>query len=163
MLTEELVRDRIRDVTSRNIISVALAEDLKVGHVFATNEFSNRHNQICFFLSTNVLRDQVGGVWNLMRYWGGEALSFSSRSLDFKQHLERVGAPAVVVADLDLSEPHETHAVWPGLLRAFVGRYLGEREAGGDVFYRRDVEGSRIVEVWAPGHPRYDSFKELPR
>ena len=44
-----------------------------------------------------------------MRYWGGEALSFSSRSPAFEQHLEKIGVPAVVAADLDLSEPHKTH------------------------------------------------------
>lgn len=164
MLTEDLVLSRIREAATAGFLDAHLVKELESGHVFATREFENRENQICFFLSTSVLEHRPGSVRNLMRYWGGEALSFSKRSSVFEQHLERLGVPAVVIADLDLTaSPNEIHRVWPGLLRAFAGRYVGERLAGASVHYGHDVDASRIADVWTPGHPRYDQFKELPR
>lgn len=118
---------------------------------------------MCFFLSTYVLRERVGSVWYLMGYWGGEAISFSSRASEYEHHLERIGVPAIVVVDLDMSEPWRTHHAWPGILHAFGARYLGKKGADADIFYTRDIEGSRIVDVWTPGDPSYDLYKELPR
>ncbi len=163
LLTEDLVRRRIEEATIHGYVSRQLGDELLQGHVFATREHDNREKRVCFFLSTNVLRERVGSVWYLMTLWGGEAISFSSRSSAFEEHLKNLGTPAVIVVDLDISDPHRTHHAWPGILHAFVAKYLGERDADADVHYTRNVEGTRVVDVWTPGHPRYDEFKELPR
>lgn len=162
LLTEELVRDRIEAAFRHGYVSREVADELLKGHVFATREHDNRERRVCFFLSTRVLSERVGNVWYLMTRWGGEAISFSSRSAAFGEHLKKLGRPAVVVADLDISEPHATHRAWPGILHAFVAKYLGNRDAGASLHYTRDVEGGRVVEIWTPGHRRYGQFKELP-
>ncbi len=161
LLTERLVNDRIENAIVHGDISRKLGDELLKAHVFSTREHDNRENMLWFFLSTYVLRDRVGSVWILMRFWGGEAISFSDKSLGYLELLEELGQPTIVVVDLDLSGSNRVHRASPGLLRAFVGRYLGEKDADSVIRYVADVPGERVVDIWQPGHPKYEAFRNL--
>jgi hypothetical protein len=110
VLTEGLVIDRIERAVDAGGLSRKTADRLLRSHVF-THEWDHREGQVCFFLSRYVLARQVGAVSGLLRYWGGEAMSMSSKSLEHRDALEQLGRPAIVAADLDLSGSRQTHRI----------------------------------------------------
>jgi hypothetical protein len=163
-LTEQLVLERIRGPPMKGTSTGEWPTRLRRSHVFATEESDNRKNQICLFLSAESLSDARGrAMGEFMRYWGGEALSMSNKALELRPLLETLGRPAVVVVDLEVSAASGATRIYPGLLRAFVNRLVGEKEADAHIYYRREITPDRIIDIWTPGHPAYDRFPELPR
>lgn len=84
----------------------------------------------------------------------------SDRGGGWRERLEPVGQPAVVVVEVPV-EPGAGHSVYPGVLKTFVGSLLG-LEIGADVFYRQPISGLAVVAVWTPGDAPYDALRALP-
>jgi hypothetical protein len=162
-LTSGLVLERIKNAEVFGHITEGEQKTFGNAHVFATHEAEHRKDRICFFLSETTLVDRVHGVRPLMREWGGEALSMSSRGVDLRPRLAELGTPAIVVATIDLHEGWRVHSVWPGLQQVFVGRWVGLDDADADVHYHDDVPGEFVEAVWLPGDSDYDRFGGLLR
>jgi len=162
-LTAELVMDRVEQASNHGLITDEERAALRGAHVFATGEARNREGRVCFFLSESTLRNRLHGVRPLMREWGGEAISMSSGGAGFRPRLRQLGAPAIVVATLNLDQGQRVHSVWPGVQDVFVGRWLGLDDVDADVHFRDDVPAQHIEAVWLPGHAEYDRFPGLPR
>ena len=162
-LTPELVLHRIQKAHDCGHITEEERAAFSDAHVFATGEARNRKDQICFFLSETTLTDRVYGIHPLMREWGGEAISMSSRGVAFSPRLRELGLPAIVVATLDLDQGWRVHSVWPGMQEVFVSRWVGLDDIDADVYYRGDVPGEYIEAVWCPGEPAYERFLDLPQ
>lgn len=163
-LSAELVRARIEAAANSGYLTDAERGELLRGNLFADNGYvSNREGQVCFFLSRRALNEHVSGLWNLLTTWGGEGIYFGQFSEDVDTRLRVLGRPAVVVAEIELTEGWRTHSAFPGVLNSFVGRMLELDEYDSDLFYRSPVAGNQIADVWLPGDPDYDRHSELPR
>jgi hypothetical protein len=161
VLSRELMADKIRAAVDVGALTAAEGEQLGRAHVFAVGEHDNRDQRVCLVLSARPLDSKPHGVRPLMRTWGGEALSMSSGALAWRDRLEQLGRPTVVVVDVRLTAG-AGHSVYPGVLKTFVGAALG-LEVGADVHYRAAVPGSSVVEVWRPGDASYDVLRAVVR
>lgn len=161
LLDEQLVRDRIDAARARDALSDVVRHRAETYNVFTNGNVSGRLNKVCFVLGRGVFdKHAAGGCDSLLRYWGGEAIRGGPSKAP---ELEAVGSPAVVVARLDLSRPHNDPYVWPGLATLFVGTLLGLDDRFAEVHYPQAVKGRDIDAIWQPGHPEYDRHDELPR
>jgi hypothetical protein len=128
--------------------------------------WGRREDQVCLTLSAAPLTHDIGGIDQLLTYWGGEAIYWrhceGSPALAAK--LRSLGAPSVVTALLDLATPVlEGHRVFPSVAHVFVGKALGHEPADADVLYRAPVPPERIESIVSPGDLAYDQFPGLPR
>lgn len=160
MLTRELMAEKIRLAVDVGAVTAAEREGLARAHVFATGEQGGREERVCLLLSAGPLDDDPHGVRPLMRTWGGEALSMSSRAGDWRTRLQDLGQPTVVVVETPI-DPAVRHSIYPGVLKTFVGAALG-LDTGADVHYRAHVPADAVVGIWRPGHASYDALRALP-
>lgn len=52
--------------------------------------------------------------------------------------------------------------VFPGVLKAFVGRWLDLQGQGAEAHFFNAIPPDQIIDIWQPGHPKYDRYPELP-
>jgi len=162
-LSEELVRTRIEAAHDLGYLTHNERNQLLARNLFVDgSDVSIREGQVCFFLSRQVLEDEVHGVWNPLTIWGGEGIFFGQFDEEVEARLRGLGRPAITVAAIELSDGWRTHPVYPGAFKSFLGRKLELEEYGSDVFYRAAVPGHQVIDVWLPGHREYERHNELP-
>ena len=159
-LDEDLTRRRILAASEEDALSEAAYHFASTRNIYARRNTSHREHQVCFVIGRSAFDDEPWGLHPLLAHWGGEAMRGGP---DDAPPLESVGNPAVVVAQLDLAGPHTRHLTFPSLGKLFVGRLLGTTNLSASVHYRAPVDGNDILDVWQPGHPRYDRHQGLPR
>lgn len=161
-LSSELVEERINAAFDHSCISEEERVQLHASHVCASGEEQGRVGEISLFFPERQLADQAPGFVKLLTWWGGEAISKSSRAQSLPERLKRLGKPSVVVANIDLSAGQGTHPVFTQLSNVFVGRLLNLTDARANVHYRTAIPPHDITAIWQPGDAEYDRFEDLP-
>lgn len=164
-LSEVLVEERIERAYDLGVLTDDERDELLGGNLFQRpGGTAYREDQVCLFISREVLNHSVAGIWSPLTRWGGEGIYFGVYSDEVKMGtLRALGRPAVVEALLDLADGWETHQVSPGVLRSLVGKVLAFEDYSASVLYRAPVLPEHIVSVWQPGDEFYGAHTELPR
>lgn len=158
-LDEHLVRDRIAAAAGSGALAAEVRAFAEARNVYAIGDDRHRENQTCFVLGRSAFDEDPGGCDALLRYWGGEAMRGGPADAPL---LQALGTPAIVVAQLDLTSSHRHSCTGPPLRKLFVATLLGLAHRWADVFYRDDVPGEDVLDIWSPGDPQYDLHPELP-
>ena len=166
-LSPGLISWRIDEALERGFISEEEASRLRLGNVFAerSRTAGTRAGHIALFISRPTLDLHVSGLWSLLSNWGGEGVYMSAGGHELEKEgvLRRLGAPAVVVAGVDVAGSWRRHLIFPGIANSFVGRFLGFEDYGSEVHYYEPITADRIFDIWSPGEAEYDRHGELPR
>lgn len=149
-LDEDLLHDRFDAALARGYISEQNYAAFHDAHVFnGDRSASQRQDRVCLILGRSHLEsDWPYGVEPLLTTWGGEGLYMGAGALDLRPLLKTLGRPSIIVATVDLSEPHRSIPVWPGVANVFVGTALHLEEPGADVIYPRSIPADQVEEVW---------------
>jgi hypothetical protein len=158
-LDKRLIDDRVAAAVASGALTPEARAFAETRNVYASGNERYRTDQICFVLGRSTFDEDPGGCDALLRYWGGEAMRGGP---DDAPLLDALGTPAIVVAQLNLTGSHRHSRTGPPLGKLFVATLLGLRRRGADVFYRDDVPGEDILDIWVPGQPQYDRHRELP-
>jgi hypothetical protein len=158
-LDKRLVDDRIAAAAASGALAPEARAFAEMRNVYALGNERYRTDQICFVLGRSTFDEDPGGCDALLRYWGGEAMRGGP---DDALLLGVLGTPAIVVSQLNLTGSHRHSRTSPPLGNLFVATLLGLRHRGADVFYRDDVPGEDVLDIWVPGNPQYDRHRELP-
>lgn len=165
-LTEQLVKDRINAALANSCITQKECQQLLAAHLFAPDQARNmraRVGKVCLILSQHAFRHEPDLAAPLLEEWGGEAITMTKGGSQLRPMLAELGKPALVVANIDLSQSWRTHFVNPNLKKVFVANLIQPGGLGADVFYEAPVPPEQVVATWQPGDPEYDQFKGLPR
>lgn len=118
-LSRALTCERIDRLVRQNLVSPAVAAPLKRPDHSRGAKLARREGLISFFHCLSTLRRDAGGLYRLLRYWGGEAVygHHEERSPETVDALSRIGAPCIVVATLQPSDV--------GIFGSFEERLIG--------------------------------------
>jgi hypothetical protein len=159
MLTRELIQERIAGARSRNCMTDGQQNALLTRNVFARQEAHGREGQVCLVCGRAAFSEPGNGCEPLLGGWGGEGLNGGPFGNPWDLG---IGAPALVVARVDLSVSHRISPTFPDLSKLFIGTLLGTDLTWGDVFLRSAVSPGDVLDIWQPGHPEYDRHGGLP-
>lgn len=160
-LSPKLVNDRIHEAHALGLLS-----DEERLHRLATNAYAignttGREDQVCLVVGRAAFDLEPHGLSPLLGGWGGEAIH-GGPCPDEDPSLRRLGRPAVVVANVDLSAGWRQVFAAPSLAKVFVGTKLGLHDAFGEIYVFADIPGEDISDIWQPGHSDYDRHLDLP-
>jgi hypothetical protein len=159
--TQELVIERLGQAHELGIIDDDLHGVLKDGNVFAHGEAEYRRDQVCLFISREIMQS-ANNFGYLLTHWGGEVLTRSSGCVVARPRLSSIGTPTIVVVAIHIGRG-SGHFVTPSLDKVFVGKWLELEGLGADVFCRAPVRAEDIIDIWQPGHPEFELQSSLPR
>ncbi|MEU6935635.1 hypothetical protein ABZ943_02790 [Streptomyces rubiginosohelvolus] len=168
LLDAQLVNDRLSQAHKLGYLTEAEHETLRTANETVPGKRGpgRREDQVCLTLSAAPQTHEVGGIYRLLTYWGGEAIYWQhcEGSPALAAKLRSLGVPSVVTALLDLAAPgQEWPSIFPSLVHVFVGKALGHDPADADVFYKSPIPPQRIESIVSPGDVAYDRFPGLPR
>jgi hypothetical protein len=105
-LSRSFTCERIDRVLRQNLLSAALAPEIKRRDDSPHARLARREGLISFFHCLSTLRRDESGLYRLLRYWGGEAVygHHEGRSSETMDALSRIGTPCIVVATLQPSD-----------------------------------------------------------
>ncbi len=158
-LTLELVEERIRVAHERGHLGNAERDYLLTSNTFAARDDRNRRDEVCLILGRGAF-DEAFGCEPLLAAWGGEAIYRYAGNLESR--LGGLGVPSIVVARVDLSAKARA-LTFPALGKLFVEVAREPRSYHASVHHRDVVSPEEILDIWQPGHPEYDWYRDLPR
>ncbi len=119
----------------------------------------NRRDRVCLILGRGAF-DETFGCEPLLSTWGGEAIYRYAGDLEGR--LGGLGVPSIVVTEIDLSV--EARAwTFPALGKLFVEAARAPRSYHASVHHRAIVPAHEVLDIWQPGCPEYDCYRDLPR
>lgn len=160
-LSVEHVEQRLTDAERVGALTADELARLAARHVFspesaAHGQIGGRRGRVCAVVGRSSVSRR--GLGLPLSTWGGEAIYWTAG--DLADRLAQIGAPAVVVLNLELSGPIYTAGPVLGLFSALL---RGEPLHDAEVHVLAPIAPSAVVAVWQPGSAGYDAFPDLPR
>lgn len=119
------------------------------------NATARRHDQVCASATGRGFRDDIGGSWRLVTYWGGEALSMAHEREDIDGLLRTLGTPTIL--EFTIPALRGGDAWYPPLENLLIGTLLDLDDVNGDVHIRSTTTPPTAVHVpgstWWAQHP----------
>lgn len=125
-LSRELVEERIDEARAAGIITADEADLLHRSHVYRGRDHGSRSGQVWLFAGQAVLADPIN-LRALLTTWGGEGMYMER--MEPRAVLERLGRPAIVAVDLDLTLIDPKHLM-SRLMAAFRRRPALDADMG---------------------------------
>jgi hypothetical protein len=158
-LTPDLIADRITAAHAADAIDDDLRDRLSSRNALEWENAANREGRVCVVLSRNTFDNHASSAAPLLEIWGGEGIYFAWDQSPTEEDLKQIGSPAIVVCQLDVSDPERAWCYSLG--DPFVSRLHGDHPEG-ELHYESDVPSEDILDIWQPGNPEYDRHTELP-
>jgi hypothetical protein len=117
-LSHAFTCERIDRLVHQNLVSAALAPELKRRDDSPHAGLARREGLLSFFHCLSTLERDEEGLYRLLRYWGGEAVyGHHPESSLARDALRRIGTPCIVLATLRPSDV--------GIVGSFEERLIG--------------------------------------
>lgn len=154
-LSGDLVARRIRQALEERHLDRAVAERLLVEHLAVGPERgATRLGQVCLVGNRAHLSEEAG-VWRLLTFWGGEAISMAYGDDDPEMATIRgIGTPSVVQVRIDLKR--DDLRCYPPVVVAAAQLEIGDYGGGSDVFCMHSLGPDRIEAIHQPGSDFWD-------
>ncbi len=157
-LTVELVEERLHAACERGHLDLSERDQLLASHTFAANDARFRRDQVCLILGKGAFVEAYG-CEPLLSAWGGEAIYRYAG--DFEYRLGALGVPSIVVTQIDLSAK-ERALTFPALGKLFVELAREPLSYHASVHHRAAVPATAVLDIWQPGCPEYNCYRDLP-
>jgi len=121
-------------------------------------KLAKREGLISFFHCLLTLRRDEGGLYRLLRYWGGEAIyGHHEEDSAVKDALSRIGTPCIVVATLQPSDVDTFGCFEERLIRLWIDRDKPEAHSH-DCDTQVKGRSVPVLEVIEYADPRFEDL-----
>jgi hypothetical protein len=155
-----LFDDRINAAFGAGELDAHQRDELLLAHMFAVGEVTKRGKRSGVATTLGVASFDNGG-WRLLSTWGGEGIYFSGGALHLQPLLGSLGVPAIIQVRVPIEARAQDQQCWPCLARLMLAEWRG-MHAGADLVHPNPIPGRDVLQIWQPGHARYDAIPGLP-